>query len=400
MTLKDQHSTPNTDTLETRINNLYEDVVGWRRHLHRHPELSFQEYETTKWITGKLNKWGYDVHHPCETGCVAVLKGGIADERVIALRADIDALPIEEEGKAKKEFMSENRGVAHCCGHDIHTSNLLGTAFLLSEQKEYVRGTVVLIFQAGEEVLPGGGRLLMETGILEKLGVREIFGLHTYPSLEPGRTGVREGALMASTSEFVVEISGKGGHAAAPHLAVDPITTAAQTIQHLQTIISRNTDPTEAAVVTIGKIRAGTARNIIPEKAVLEGTIRTFDEARTRFLFERITAIAEHTAAAAGGKAVTELNTGYPPVINHPEATRTLRETAKEKLVMLEKPVMAGEDFAFYQQQIPGTFFFLGSGSEKADSRYSWHHPKYNADERCLITGMKVMSSLVLDTKS
>lgn len=400
MTLTDQHSTPRTGTLETRINNLYEDVVGWRRQLHRHPELSFQEYETTKWITGKLNKWGYDVHHPCETGCVAVLKGGIADERVIALRADIDALPIEEEGEAKKEFMSENRGVAHCCGHDIHTSNLLGTAYLLSEQKEYVRGTVVLIFQAGEEVLPGGGRLLMETGILKELGVTEIFGLHTYPYLEPGRTGVREGALMASTSEFVVEISGKGGHAAAPHLAVDPITTAAQTIQHLQTIVSRNTDPTEAAVVTIGKIRAGTARNIIPEKAVLEGTIRTFDEAMTQFLFERVTAIAEHTAAAAGGKAVTELNTGYPPVINHPETTRTLRKTAKEELVMLEKPVMAGEDFAFYQQQIPGTFFFLGSGSEKADSRYSWHHPKYNADESCLITGMKIMSSLVLDIKS
>ncbi|MEX0681643.1 MAG: M20 family metallopeptidase [Balneolales bacterium] len=388
--------------LPGRIEEIYSDVVSWRRYMHRHPELSFQEYETTRWIVEKLDHWGYEVHRPCETGCVAVLKGERAGDsrdtenhRVIALRADIDALPVREQGNAKQGFLSENEGVAHCCGHDVHTSILLGTARLLSDLQKHIPGTVVLIFQAGEEKPPGGGRLLTETGILDELGVEQIFGLHTYPGLEPGQIAIREGPMMASAFEFVVEIHGKGGHAAAPHLSVDPIVIAAQVIQQLQTIVSRYMDPIEATVVTVGKIEAGTARNVIPEKAVFEGTIRTFDEMKTRRIFELITSIAEHSAATVGGKAKTELITGYPPVINHPDTTRILCELVKDRIHMLEKPVMAGEDFAFYLKHIPGTFFFLGSGSDEADSCYSWHHPKYNVDEQSMKTGMEVMASLV-----
>ncbi|MDG5767626.1 amidohydrolase [Balneolales bacterium ANBcel1] len=388
---------PAVESLSGRIDEIFEDVVGWRRHMHRNPELSFQEFETTDWIIEKLESWGYRVHRPCETGCVAELAGG-RPGKVTALRADIDALPIQEEGDAKAEFASEKPGVAHCCGHDIHTSNLLGTARLLSEFREQVAGKVVLVFQAGEEVLPGGGRLLMETGILNELGVEQVYGLHTYPALEPGRIGTKEGPLMASPFEFKIEVRGKGGHAAAPHQAVDPIVIAAQIIMQLQTIVSRNIDPSDATVVTVGKFHAGTAPNIIPEKAWLEGTIRTFDEKQTRFIFDRITTIAEKTAEAMGGDAKSQLIIGYPPVINDAAATHRLQEAAGEALITLEKPVMAGEDFSFYQKQIPGAFFFLGSGSEEADSRYPWHHPKYNVDERCLKTGMKVMTNLVLQS--
>ncbi len=388
------------EALEKRIGEIYNDAVSWRRHLHRNPELSFREFETTRWIVEKLEAWGYEVHRPCETGCVAVLKGGRSEdngaEKTIALRADIDALPIREEGEAKSEFLSENDGVAHCCGHDLHTANLLGTALLLSEQKNALSGNVILIFQAGEEVLPGGGRLLAETGILEELGVSEIYGLHTDPRHEPGRVAVKKGPMMASPYEFTVEIRGKGGHAAAPHQAADPIVIAAQVIMQLQTIVSRYTDPADAAVVTVSRINAGTARNIIPETVVLEGTIRTFSEQQTKGIFRRIETICDHAAASAGGNAECELITGYPPVINHPETTEKFMNMAGDVLVPLEKPVMAGEDFSFYQKQIPGTFFFLGSGSDKADSRHSWHHPRYNVDERCLKTGMRVMASLVL----
>ena len=385
--------------LSHRIEAIWPDAVEWRRHLHRHPEVSFREYETSRWIMDKLEQWGYRVERPCETGCVAVLDGGEpaqADEpAVIALRADIDALPIREEGEAKKEFLSQNEGVAHCCGHDLHTSCLLGVARLLSEEKARVRGHVVLIFQAAEEALPGGGRMLMETGLLQELGVEAIYGLHTYPFLEPGQISTREGRLMASPSEFIIKINGRGGHAAAPHQTVDPIVAAAQIVTQLQTIVSRNIDPIEPAVVTVAKIHAGTARNIIPGKAILEGTIRTFDIARTREIFARIRHISEHVAKAAGGSAQAELIEGYPPVINHPDTTARLLHVAGPAALPLEAPIMAGEDFSFYQRKIPGTFFFLGSGSDEADSRHTWHHPRYNVDERCLKTGMAVLAGLV-----
>lgn len=325
-----------------------------------------------------------------------MLRGKNADKRVVALRADIDALPITEQGPAKSAFLSRNSGVAHCCGHDLHTANLLGTARILSEISDSVTGTVVLVFQAGEESPPGGAHLLMQTGALQQLGVQHIYGLHTHPGFAPGTVATREGPLMASTAEFTVRVHGKGGHAASPHLASDPIVTASQLVMHLQTIVSRNIDPVEPAVVTIGQMQGGSAPNIIPETVHLWGTIRSFDTERTQFMFDRIETLAQQTAAAAGGYAEATLTPGYPPVINHPETTRRFAEVAAELLIDMPAPIMAGEDFSFYQEHIPGTFFFLGSGSDQADSRYSWHHPRYNTDERCLKTGMELMVRLAI----
>lgn len=376
------------------------EMTELRRHLHRYPELSYNEFQTTEYIINKLEELEIPVDRPLDTGCVGVLQGGQASDKVVALRADIDALPISEKGEHKVSFLSENEGVAHCCGHDAHTANLLGTAGILSELKEEIEGTVLLVFQPGEEKLPGGGRLLCETGYLQDKGVDVIYGLHSYPELEPGRIGIRKGPLMARPDEFSIEITGKGGHAAAPHQAVDPIVLSAQVVNALQSIVSRNMNPNEPAVVTIGKISGGTAYNIIPDTVEILGTVRTFSEENARFIRDRIEQIVKGITESAGATYNFTFDFGYPAVINTGWATNRLKETASELLgaenvVDLEYPVMAGEDFAFYQQHFPGVFFFLGSGSEETGSTYGWHHPCYNIDEQCFKTGAALMASMV-----
>jgi len=376
------------------------EMVAMRRHIHRHPELSYQEFETTEFIADKLQDLGISVDRPLETGCVGVLKGGRQSDKVVALRADIDALPIQEEGDHKKEFMSENTGIAHCCGHDSHTANLLGTAKILSELQDDIEGTVLLVFQPGEEKLPGGGRMLCETGYLQEKGVDVIYGLHSSPEHQPGTVALREGPLMARPDEFKIEIFGKGGHAAAPHLAVDPIVLAAQVVNDIQTIVSRTISPTEPAVVTVGKISGGTAHNIIPGKVEMIGTVRTFSKATADKIRDRIEAIVKGVTESAGASYSFEFDYGYPAVINAKGATESVMETAgslfgEESVKVLDDPIMAGEDFAFYQEHFPGAFFFLGSGSEETGSTYSWHHPQYNIDEACFKTGAALMAALV-----
>lgn len=382
---------------------IHPELVQIRRRLHQNPELSFKEHNTTKFIVDYLEDLKLEVLRPMETGCLAVVEGGINSDRVIGLRADIDALPIDEEGEFKTPFKSLKTGVAHCCGHDMHTANLLGTAKILCELKQEIEGRIVLIFQAGEEKLPGGGRLLSETGILQELGVRAIYGLHTDPRFKPGQIALKEGPMMARTDEFSLTVTGKGGHAAAPHSTVDPIILSSQIVMAIQTIVSRSVDPTEPAVVTIGKIEGGTAHNIIPEKVTMIGTIRTFDDDISRLICTRIESIASGITRPAGGDYEFNYEPGYPAVINTPETANQVIETAKlfpgTEYVELSRPVMAGEDFAFYQQHYPGTFFFLGSGSEETESIYSWHHPRYNADEASLITGVSLMAAIALDIK-
>jgi len=378
----------------------HDEMVEIRRHLHRHPELSFQEYKTTKFIIDKLNDLGIEVDRPLDTGCVGVIKGGKSADKVVALRADIDALPIAEEGEHKQDFISENNGVAHCCGHDGHTANMLGTAKILSELKDEIEGTVLLIFQPAEEKLPGGGRLLCETGYLQEKGVDVIYGLHSYPELGPGQIAVRKGPMMARPDEFKIEIIGKGGHAASPHQAVDPIVMASQVVNQVQSIVSRNVDPTEPAVVTIGKINGGSAHNIIPEKVEMLGTVRTFAQETADMICDRIEAIAKGVTEAAGGAYTFDFDYGYPAVINTDWATQGVIDSAgkllgAENVKELENPIMAGEDFAFYQQEFPGVFFFLGSGRKETGSTYSWHHSHYNIDEECFKTGAALMASLV-----
>ncbi|NIT56845.1 MAG: amidohydrolase [Aliifodinibius sp.] len=377
-------------------------MVDMRRHLHRHPELSYQEYETTEYIIEQLEELDIAVDRPLETGCVGIIEGGKSSQKVVALRADIDALPISEEGDHKRDFLSKNSGIAHCCGHDAHTANLLGAAHILSDLRDEIEGTVLLVFQPGEEKLPGGGRILCETGYLQEKGVDVIYGLHSYPGLEPGQIAVKEGPLMARPDEFKVEIVGKGGHAASPHEAVDPIVMASQVVSQLQTIVSRDVNPTEPAVVTVGKISGGSAHNIIPEKVELLGTVRTFAQETADMIKARIEAIVKGVTEASGGEYTFDFDYGYPAVTNTDWATNNLVQVAQhilgeEQVHLLDDPIMAGEDFAFYQQEFPGAFFFLGSGSEETQSTYSWHHPKYNIDEECLVTGAALMASVVFE---
>jgi len=388
----------------SQIQNLSEefqpDMVGIRRHLHRNPELSYREFETTEYIIERLKELDISIDRPLKTGCIGVLEGGRKSDRVIALRADIDALAIQEEGEHKEDFLSQNPGIAHCCGHDGHTANLLGTAKILSGLRSEIEGTVLLIFQPGEEKLPGGGRMLCETGYLQDKGVDVIYGLHTSPDYKPGTIATRKGPLMARPDEFKIEIRGTGGHAASPHLTVDPIVLAARIVNDIQTIVSRGINPTEPAVVTVGKITGGTTHNIIPGKVEMLGTVRTFSQETADIIKNKIEAIVKGVTESAGAAYSFDFDYGYPAVINTDWSTEVVMETAKElfgndSVVVREDPIMAGEDFAFYQQYFPGTFFFLGSGSEVSGSTYSWHHPQYNIDEECFKTGSALMASLV-----
>ncbi|MEX0647893.1 MAG: amidohydrolase [Balneolaceae bacterium] len=388
-------------TIRKKAESHFDYMVQTRRYLHKNPEISFKEFDTTDYIIHELKKLGIQAERPLETGCVGIIEGK-KPGRVIALRADIDALAMEEEGDHKKEFTSERPGAAHCCGHDAHTANLLGTAQILSEMQDEIEGKIVLIFQPGEETLPGGGRLLSETGFLQKQGVQAIYGLHTNPNYKPGEIAVKAGPLMARPDEFEIILKGKGGHAATPHLTVDPIVMTGQVISQFQTIVSRSIDPTEQAVVTIGKIKAGTTFNVIPAKAELIGTVRTFSQENAYKIRDRMEAIVKGVTDGAGGSYDFNFKEGYPAVINDEELTRKVIGTAKAVLgdssaIEMKKPIMAGEDFAFYQQHFPGTFFFLGSGSKEADSSWSWHHPRYNVDEKCFLTGASLMASLALN---
>lgn len=380
----------------------FEDSVATRKCLHRYPEVSYKEFETTKFIKQKLDELDIPFESPLETGCVGILEGGKKSDRVIALRADIDALPISEEGEAKKDFMSQNEGVAHCCGHDAHTSNLLTAARILKELQSEIEGKVLLIFQPGEEKLPGGGRLLSETGFLQSQNVQAIYGLHTSPIHEPGTIATKSGPLMAAPDEFEVEIIGKGGHAAQAHKTVDPIVLSAQYINAVQTIASRNVDPTEPVVVTVGRIEGGTAYNIIPEKVKLWGTARTLHPETADLVKSRLEALAKGITESAGGSYTFNFNKGYPAVNNTEKEAGTVLSSMKKlfgesSAIEMERPIMAGEDFAFYQEHFPGAFFFVGSGSEQSDSLYSWHHPKYNVDDRFFEVATPLMVSLVFD---
>ena len=383
----------------------FQYAIETRRYLHQHPEVSYKEFETTKFIKSKLDELDIPYESPLETGCVGILEGGKKSDRVIALRADIDALPITEEGENKKDFLSQNKGVAHCCGHDAHTSNLLTAAKILKELQSEIEGKVLLVFQPGEEKLPGGGKLLSETGFLQEQGVQAIYGLHTSPMHKPGTIATKAGPLMAAPDEFEVEIIGKGGHAARAHEAVDPVVLSAQYVNAIQTIASRNVDPTEPVVVTVGRIEGGTAYNIIPEKVKLWGTARTLRPETADLVKEKLESLAKGITESAGGSYTFQLNKGYPAVINTEKEAKTVLDSmtklfGEESAVEMNRPIMAGEDFAFYQQHFPGAFFFVGSGSEESGSTYSWHHPKYNVDDRFFEVATPLMVSLVFDHQS
>lgn len=367
-----------------------DEVVGWRRHLHRNPELSFHEEETSRFVYDTLEPFGdLKLSRPTPTSVVARLVGE-QPGRTIALRADTDALPITEENDL--EFASKNEGAMHACGHDGHTAMLLGTAKILSGMKEEIQGEVRFIFQHAEELYPGGAEEMVEAGVLD--GVDAILGLHLWSQFEVGKIGVVYGPMLAAPDTFKIVVEGKGGHAAMPHQAVDSIAVGAQVVTNLQHVVSRNTDPLDNTVVSVTRFTGGTTHNIIPGSVEMEGTVRTLDEEVRRRVPEAMERIVKGITGAHGASYQFEYQRGYRPVVNDEEVTRVVEETAREvfgeaSLVMM-RPLMAGEDFSAYQQAVPGSFFYVGAGSEEKGITYPHHHPRFDIDENALPYGIKM----------
>ncbi|AIQ51236.1 amidohydrolase [Paenibacillus sp. FSL R7-0331] len=373
---------------ELSVEALGEQLTGIRRHLHRHPELSNEEYETTQYITSQLTQAGIRIlDYGLATGVIAEIGSGKPGP-VIALRADIDALPVQEETGA--EYASLFPGKMHACGHDFHTAALLGAAYLLKQQEEQLPGTVRLLFQPAEEKAQGAQRVIA-SGALQQ--VRAVIGLHNKPDLPVGTIGITGGPLMAAADGFAVEVKGSGSHAAVPEAAVDPIVAAAHIVTALQSVVSRNVSPLHSSVVSVTQLHSGNSWNVIPEKAVLEGTIRNFDEAVRVKVLERFEQVAAGVAVALGATAKVRWIEGPPPVIND-EALAALGIEAAEALgYQAVKPVPspAGEDFAFYQREVPGLFVFVGTNGSR-----EWHHPAFNLDEQALPVAARFLADMAV----
>ena len=374
-------------------------IVDIRRQLHRFPELMYEEVKTSQLVRDTLDELGISYESGiAETGVVATL--GTGESPCIALRADMDALPILEETDVP--FRSEVDGKMHACGHDCHTAMLLGAAKLLKEHAPKLKGTVRLLFQPAEEGGAGGKRM-REAGVLDNPNVERIFGLHVWPQLPTGTIGSRTGTFLAAAGEVDITIHGKGGHAAMPHHCIDPVVTAAKVITELQTIISRSLDPLDSGVISITTIHGGEAYNVIPETVRLTGTIRALTMDRFRWLQERVTSLTTQVAAANDCTAtITFPGEAYPPTVNNAEVWNTVQDLAGEMLgsdaVHEISPVMGGEDFAFYTEQVPGCFVGLGVRNEESGCTYNVHHPLFKADEEALPIGSALHASFAVQT--
>ena len=365
-------------------------MIGWRRHLHQNPELSFHEEETSRFVYETLETFGgLEFSRPTPTSVVARLVGE-KPGRTIALRADMDALPITEENGF--EFASKNEGVMHACGHDGHTAMLLGAAKILSGMREEVEGEVRFIFQHAEELYPGGAQELVGAGVME--GVDTIFGIHLWSQLEIGKIGVVYGPMLASPDTFKITVEGRGGHAAMPHQTADSIVIGAQVVTNLQHIVSRNTDPLDTVVVSVTRFVGGTTHNVIPGSAELEGTVRSLDEEVRKKVPETMERIIKSVTQAHGASYSLKYQRGYQPVVNDEEVTRVVEETAREVLgeeaLEMIRPIMGGEDFSAYQQVTPGTFLFVGAGNQEKGITAPHHHPHFTVDEDALEKGVKM----------
>jgi len=373
---------------------LEQQAIAWRRHLHAHPELSFEEVETSRYVEETLRSFdGLELERPAATAVVATLRGP-RPGRVLALRADIDALPIQEQSGL--EFASTNPGVMHACGHDGHTAMLLGAAKVLCARRGELAGEIRFLFQHAEEKPPGGARQLVDAGVME--GVELVVGAHLASLKDVGKIGCPVGPMAAAADSFSAEIRGRGGHAAAPHKALDPIAVAAQVVTNVQHLVSRTVDPIESAVVSITRIHAGTADNIIPEAVELGGTVRTFDAAVRAELHERLERVFRGVTEAHGAAYTFAYEEGYGPVVNDAEAAATVLAAARAELgedaIMEVEPIMGGEDFSAYLDVAPGAFFIVGAGGEDAAPH---HHPRFVIDESALKPGIAVFVRTALD---
>lgn len=376
----------------------FQEAIKIREHLHQHPELSFKEFETSKFIQNKLDEFGVSYTNGwVETGVVAVIKGANPEKSCIGIRADMDALPINELNNVP--YKSKNEGVMHACGHDVHTAILLGTAKVLQDHSDKFQGTVKLIFQPGEELLPGGASLMIEAGVLQNPKVDRMIALHVFPDLEAGKIGFRPGMYMASCDEIHIRVKGKGGHGAMPHNVIDPVLISAHLITSLQQIVSRNCDPTIPSVLSFGYINGNGATNVIPPFVELKGTFRTLNE---EWRTKAHSLIKEHTkqlVESMGGNSEIEIAVGYPYLENDPEFTRQCQSAAEEFLGaqnVVDLPIrMTGEDFAFFTQHIPSCFFRLGVRNEDQNITHGVHHPEFDIDRQALKTGIQTFVGLV-----
>lgn len=365
-----------------------------RRHLHAHPELSYQEFETSKFVQDKLKESGIPFEVKATTGVVGLIKGRNPDKRIIALRADMDALPIKEANEVS--YKSTNDGVMHACGHDVHTSCLLGAAKILNELRNEWEGTIKLIFQPGEEKNPGGASLMIKEGVLENPTPQTIFGLHVNPQLEVGKLSFRPGKAMASADELYFTIKGKGGHAASPNLTADTILIASQLVVALQQIISRNRNPFSPSVLSITSIQGGHTTNVIPSEVKLMGTFRAMDEQWRFKAHELIKNISTELVHSMGGEIDVHIDVGYPAVQNDEHLYLIARKKAEE--FMGEKNVeetevrMGSEDFGYYSQIIPGCFYRLGTGNKEKGIISGVHTPTFDIDESAIEIGMGMMA--------
>lgn len=386
-----------TAALLAEATALAPQVVAWRRHLHRHPEVAFEEHETARFIRETLSAIdGITVSRPTETSVLAVLRGA-RPGRTIAVRADIDALPILEENDVP--YRSIRDGAMHACGHDGHTSIVLGLVTLLARHRDEIAGEIRFIFQHAEEVAPGGAESIVATGMMD--GVEEIIGLHLWSTMPFGGIALIAGPAMAAPDTWQCTITGKGGHAAAPHDTVDPITVGAQVVTALQHIVSRAVDPLDPVVVSVTQFIAGTTHNVIPGSAFLAGTVRTFDPALRTRVPELMERIIRGITEAHGASYEFEIERGYRPVVNDAALAARLADVVTRTFgsgtLVPMRPTMGGEDFSAYQQKAPGVFAFVGAGNPAVGAEYPHHHPRFAIDERALDLGLRYLLAATLD---
>ncbi len=398
------------DAVQQEVDSVMPQVVEWRRDFHQHPELGNREFRTSGIIAEHLQALGMEVETGvAHTGVVGILRGGRPGPTV-ALRADMDALPVEERvdlpfaSQVRTEYNGQDVGVMHACGHDNHMAILMGAASVLAGMRDELPGTVMFIFQPAEEGAPegeeGGAELMLAEGIFENLRPDAVFGLHVWP-IPAGVIAVREGGTMASSDSFAIRVQGQQTHGAAPWAGIDPIVVASQIVMGLQTIPSRQLNATTTpSIVTVGAINGGLRSNIIPDSVEMIGTLRTFDADTRTQIHERVTRTAQQIAASAGATAEVTINLGYPVTANDPALTRAMQPTLQRVVGdrLMESPLITGaEDFSYYANEVPGMFFFLGIAADDPDMVYPNHSPYFYADERALPVGVQAMTALALD---
>jgi amidohydrolase len=391
---------PAIERIKQRAAELKPLLVEIRRHIHSNPELSFNEYETAAYVEDYLqNKLGLKTQRLAKTGVIALIEGQNPNNKVVGLRADMDALPIVEVNDGRP-YRSQKEGVMHACGHDVHTTSLLGAATILNEIKAEMTGTVKLIFQPGEEKLPGGASLLIAGGVLQNPEVDVMIGQHVMPQIVAGKTGFRQGLYMASTDEIYIKVLGKGGHGAMPHFNIDPVLITSHMIVALQQVVSRHANPATPSVLSFGKVIAQGATNVIPSEVIVEGTFRTLDENWRAAAHEKIVGIARGVVESMGGELEIEIRKGYPFLKNEPALTQRCQSAAidylgSENVTDLDI-WMAAEDFAYYSQHVPSCFYRLGVRNESRGITNSVHHPSFDVDEDALENGCGLFAWLAV----